>query len=133
MKLALIASVLVAALDTALAHGDDPVAERQEQLERRRFLEIHPNNLDHCAEKFARDGVFEEAARRRYRRAASLMEPSALHAAIQKRQTSSLNKDHKSTKGYTPQTDPAVIFADSNSCILSPQATEGPFCKFPTF
>ncbi|KAK0616890.1 Intradiol ring-cleavage dioxygenase [Immersiella caudata] len=127
MKLALIASVLVAALDTTLAHGDDPVAERQEQLERRRFLEIHPNNLDHCAEKFARDGVFADAARRRYRRAASLMAPAALHAAIKKRQTSSLNKDHKSTKGYTPQTDPATIFADSNSCILSPQATEGPF------
>ncbi|KAK0644156.1 Intradiol ring-cleavage dioxygenase, partial [Cercophora newfieldiana] len=127
MKLALLASFLFAALDSALAHGDDPVAERQEQLERRRFLEIHPNNLDHCADKFKRDGTLEEAARRRYKRAASLMASSALHAAVQARQTSSLGKSHKSDKAYTPQTDPATIFAGSNSCILSPQATEGPF------
>jgi hypothetical protein len=129
MRLALVASVLVAALDSALGHGDDPARDHQEQLERRRFLEIHPNNLEHCADKIARSGLLEEATQRRYKRAASLMAPSALQAAIQARQTSSLGKSHKSDKAFTAQTDPKVIFAESNSCILSPQATEGPFCE----
>jgi hypothetical protein len=131
MRPALLTSLLLTALATlALSHGDDPAAEKQEQLERRRFLEIHTNNLNHCADKLARSGLLAEAAQRRYKRAASLMTPSALHAAVQARQaTVYLGKSHKSDKAYTAQTDPAVVFADSNSCVLSPQATEGPFCE----
>jgi len=126
MRLAILASVL-AAIDSALSHGDDPA---REQLERRVFLEVHPtNNLDHCADKLKRSGLAQEAARRRYRRAASLMAAEDLHAVIRARQTSSVGKSHKSDKAYTAKTDPAVVFADSNSCVLSPQATEGPFCK----
>ncbi len=130
MKLGLVASVLFAAIDSALGHGDDPVSEKQEQLERRVFLEMHPtNNLDHCADKIKRSGLQEEAAHRRYKRAASLMAPEDLQAVIRARQASSVNKSHKSDKPYTAKTDPAVVFADSNSCVLSPQATEGPFCE----
>jgi len=130
MKLALVASVLVAAIDSALGHGDGRDHER-EQAERRLFLEMNTgNSLEHCADKIKRSGLYEDAARRRYKRAAELMHPTALEAAIQARQTSSIGKSHKSDKAFTAATDPALIFAGGNSCVLSPQATEGPFCKF---
>ncbi len=44
------------------------------------------------------------------------------------RQLSSLNESHKSSQKYTPQTDLAVVFAANNSCLLSPETTEGPYC-----
>ena len=40
---------------------------------------------------------------------------------------------HLSHEDYTADTDPAVIFSGNKSCVLNPQATEGPFCKFQTY
>jgi hypothetical protein len=45
------------------------------------------------------------------------------------RQTSSLGKSHKSNKAYNASTDPKEVFAGQNSCVLSPETTEGPFCQ----
>ena len=36
---------------------------------------------------------------------------------------------HASDEDYTIDTDPAVLFEGSGSCVLNPEATEGPFCK----
>jgi len=44
------------------------------------------------------------------------------------RQTSSVQKSHKSDKKLKADADPKDIFGAKKSCVLSPQATEGPFC-----
>lgn len=37
--------------------------------------------------------------------------------------------EHESDEEYTIDTDPAVIFAEDTSCVLSPEVTEGPYCE----
>lgn len=41
-----------------------------------------------------------------------------------------LNTDHQSDREVTADTDPAELFADAGSCVLSPEVTEGPLCAF---
>jgi hypothetical protein len=36
---------------------------------------------------------------------------------------------HSSLTGLTPDSDPDTIFTGNSSCILSPDVTEGPYCK----
>lgn len=70
-------SALLLSLTThAVAHGDPD----REFAERKRFLEIHTNNLNHCAERHAANGFYERATERRHKRAASMMAPSSLQA-----------------------------------------------------
>lgn len=40
-----------------------------------------------------------------------------------------MDKSHQSTEKYNITTDPAVVFGGKPSCVLSPETTEGPFCK----
>jgi hypothetical protein len=39
------------------------------------------------------------------------------------------NTTHKSSVSYTAQTDLSTVFAGNNSCVLSPEQIEGPYCK----
>ncbi|KAK3322909.1 Intradiol ring-cleavage dioxygenase [Apodospora peruviana] len=98
------------------AHGD----ARQEEAERRQFLSMHTNNLNHCSTRHASNGLFDRAIQRREIRAQSLQ-------ALQARQTSSLGKSHKSDKPFNSTTDPKLVFSGNNSCVLNPETTEGPF------
>src|SRR3569833_15028 len=41
--------------------------------------------------------------------------------------TTLLNVSHASPKDYTPSTPETTIFAGNNSCVLSPEVTEGPY------
>jgi hypothetical protein len=40
-----------------------------------------------------------------------------------------LKKSHLSPHKYTPDTPMDTIFASNASCVLSPEVTEGPYCK----
>ena len=41
-----------------------------------------------------------------------------------------LNTDHNKTDlGYTLNTDADTLFKGQNSCILTPEVTQGPYCK----
>lgn len=41
-----------------------------------------------------------------------------------------LATDHNKTSlGYTANTDPTTLFAGYNSCLLTPEVTQGPYCK----
>jgi hypothetical protein len=40
-----------------------------------------------------------------------------------------LGKSHLSPEKYTLQTPLETIFASNSSCVLSPEVTEGPYCK----
>lgn len=39
--------------------------------------------------------------------------------------------DHESDEDFSMDTDPADLFAGENVCMLSPEVTEGPYCKSP--
>jgi len=45
--------------------------------------------------------------------------------------TSLLNVTHHSSECYTLDTPVETIFATNNSCVLSPEVTEGPYCEYP--
>lgn len=64
---------LLAGLSVASAHGDGHDASR-EHAERRRFLEVHANNLAHCAQHHRASGLDDRAIQRRAEMANQLME-----------------------------------------------------------
>ncbi|KFY74456.1 hypothetical protein V501_04633 [Pseudogymnoascus sp. VKM F-4519 (FW-2642)] len=124
----LLTSVALAASFVAAHPGHDI---SQEIREREIALRSLPPNLAHCAEKMRKRGITADAGKRRallakYAREERGLDVDAPH--IQGRDyTTVLNTDHKSTKGYTPQTSESTIFANTGSCILSPEVTEGPY------
>jgi protocatechuate 3,4-dioxygenase beta subunit len=40
-----------------------------------------------------------------------------------------VDESHKSNEKFNASTDPKVVFAGNNACVLSPETTEGPFCR----
>jgi hypothetical protein len=39
------------------------------------------------------------------------------------------NTNHESNHSYTAATSEALLFEGANTCVLSPDVTEGPYCK----
>jgi hypothetical protein len=39
------------------------------------------------------------------------------------------NTNHESNYSYTAATSEALLFEGANTCVLSPDVTEGPYCK----
>jgi hypothetical protein len=114
----------------------------KELQKRAEFLARHTNNLDHCASIHKAAGLDKRAIDRRASRVDDLLKIRGLQSTqvIVKpkffpidrfidRQSSPLDKSHKSNKPYTPKTSPSEVFSGNRSCVLSPETTEGPFCK----
>ncbi|KAF2734091.1 aromatic compound dioxygenase [Polyplosphaeria fusca] len=95
----------------------------KELQKRAEFLAQHTNNLEHCASIHKAAGLDKRAIDRRAARVDELLKVRGLP----KRQTSPLDKSHKSDKPYTAKTSPSEVFSGAKSCVLSPEATEGPF------
>jgi hypothetical protein len=73
----------------ASAHGSaDDI--QQEAEERRRFLQVHTNNLDHCGEIHQTDRLHERAIRRRAEVVASLQQTAVLEGKRTSKRSSSL-------------------------------------------
>ncbi|KAF2269264.1 aromatic compound dioxygenase [Lojkania enalia] len=134
MKSTFVSTLLGAALlaQQVLAH---PGQDHAKEVEERNAYLNHPNHkrsLAHCAEKLkARGNDAMMAARRsamvetlRKKRSISQEKPYLRARDIEE----VLNTDHKSNlTGITPDVDPAVLFAGNNSCILTPETTQGPY------
>ena len=135
---ALFIPLLVTAI---VAHPGHPINE--ELQKRAEFLAHHTNNLDHCASIHREAGLHERAIDRRASRMDDLLKIRGLPSTqihftnpmnfpvdmFLERQSSPLDKSHKSNKPYTPKTSPSEVFSGNRSCVLSPEVTEGPFCK----
>ncbi|KAI0831035.1 aromatic compound dioxygenase [Hypoxylon sp. FL0890] len=95
--------------------------------ERREFLSsVKRTNLDHCAAQLKARGV----ERRNIERRAALLEKARAKRGLNKKRDldSVLATDHNATdRGYTPNTDAATLFAGYNSCLLTPEVTQGPY------
>jgi len=115
----------VALLPSILAHPGHDVTE--EVAQRAAFLkQAERRSLAHCAGVLRERGV---EARNIARREAAV-EKLRMKRAPQIRDIGKvLNTSHLSTEGYTPDTPSDILFAGNNSCILSPEVTEGPYCK----
>ncbi|CAH0023484.1 unnamed protein product [Clonostachys rhizophaga] len=119
--------VLAVAASSVIAHPGHDV--RQEAKERREFLQAAEKpSLRHCAKRWEENGL---AAQNKARRSA------VVEAARQKRGLDGkkkrdldgiLSTSHNMTdQHYSPNTDAATLFAGINSCVLTPEVTQGPY------
>lgn len=114
---------------SAIAHPGHDLT--QEIAERRDFLgSVKRADLSHCASKLRARGVEQRNVARR----TAAVEKARAKRALKKRDLDTvLATDHNSTDlGYTQNTDAATLFSGYSSCILTPEVTQGPYCKsFP--
>jgi len=101
---------------------------KKEAAERRSYLQsAKRTSLAHCADKLKARGI---EARNVARRKATV-EKARQKRGLKKRSFDDvLGTDHNKTSlGYTPNTDAETLFAGYNSCLLTPEVTQGPYCK----
>lgn len=112
----------------AIAHPGHDVQE--EALERRTFLSsIKRSSLAHCADKLKARGL---EARNIARRSAQVSKAQTKRGLIisKRSSNSTLSASHNGTDlGYTLNTDAETLFSSNNSCVLTPEVTQGPYCK----
>ena len=108
------------------AHPGHNVA--QEAAERRDFLNsVKRSSLAHCAEKLKARGI---EARNIARRSAQISKARQKRGLKKRDLESVLSASHNQTdQGYTLNTDANTLFAGINSCVLTPEVTQGPYCK----
>jgi len=119
----------VAALTSLVqAHPGHDLTE--EILERRHFVNsVHRKDLSHCADKLRARGI---EARSIARRSAAVEEARALKGVSKRDLEEVLSTSHdESSTGYTADTDPSKLFSGNSSCLLTPEVTQGPYCKNP--
>jgi protocatechuate 3,4-dioxygenase beta subunit len=107
-----------------LAHPGHDI--KQEAAERRAFLNsVKRTDLSHCSAKLKARGIERANARRR----ANAIEEARAKRSLKKRDLATvLATSHNATDlGYTENTDAATLFSGNNSCILTPEVTQGPY------
>ncbi|KFY21537.1 hypothetical protein V493_07330 [Pseudogymnoascus sp. VKM F-4281 (FW-2241)] len=114
---------------SVLAHpGHDT---RHEIEERAAFMKNSKRDLSHCVAKMKARGLEARAIQRRSAIAKSTREKRGLSTNapyLRARDAASvLNTTHHSSVDYTPLTSETTIFSSNNSCILSPEVTQGPY------
>ncbi|KAF1849849.1 aromatic compound dioxygenase [Cucurbitaria berberidis CBS 394.84] len=135
MKSAILSTLVGAAMlfQASIAHPGQSAEENALEIaERRAYLANNKRSLAHCAEKLkARGNDAAMHARRsvaveklRAKRAISQAKPYLRVRDVD----SVLATSHASNlTGVTVDTDPSILFASNNSCILTPEVTQGPY------
>lgn len=124
---------VVAILATStFAHPGHDVSREVET--RAAFMKTSKRDLSHCAAKMKARGLDHSSVQRRAAvvKAARKKRNLAMDTPYLKARNEStvLNTTHLSTEDYTSATDESVIFSGNSSCILSPEVTQGPYCKY---
>ncbi|CAG9983593.1 unnamed protein product [Clonostachys byssicola] len=116
------AAILLAGF--ALAHPGHDLTE--EILERRSFRNsVRSASLGHCSETLRARGV---EARNIQRRAAAVEEARQVRGLQSRDAASVLSTSHNETDlGFTVDTPSSMLFAANNSCVLTPEVTQGPY------
>ncbi|KAF4344282.1 protocatechuate 3 4-dioxygenase beta subunit [Fusarium beomiforme] len=106
------------------AHPGHDIAH--EAAERREFLNsVKRSSLAHCAPKLRARGV---EARNIARRSAQVNKARQKRSLKKREADTALNTSHnKTSQGFSPCTAPSVLFASINSCVLTPEVTQGPY------
>ncbi|THV46977.1 hypothetical protein BGAL_0345g00120 [Botrytis galanthina] len=125
------AAAISAILATSvIAHPGHDV--RQEIAERASFVsQLKTRDLSHCSAKLKARGLEQAAVARRSAIAKSERKKRGISSEqpyLKARDEATvLNTTHLSTVDYDATTDESVVFSGNNSCILSPEVTQGPY------
>ena len=119
-------AAFAALVSLSFAHPGHDV--REEAAERREFINtIQRKDLSHCADTLRARGV---EARNIARRSAAVEEARASKGISRRGVDEVLATDHnQTTTGYTQNTDVSQLFTGNSSCLLTPEVTQGPYCK----
>lgn len=117
--------VALAAAAAVLVAGHPGHSVSDELIKRQEFLKSSKRtDLNHCAAKVkAREIEARAVARRK-----AAAEKKAKRGFIP-RDLSDINKSHLSDADFGVDTPLDTVFASNSSCVLSPEETEGPYCK----
>lgn len=124
-------SILLTSLFLGLGFGHPGHDLTDEILERRSFKNsVRSASLSHCADTLKKRGV---DSRNLERRAAFLDAARLDRGVVKKRDTdTALGTSHNETDlGYSLDTSISDIFSGNASCVLTPEVTQGPYCKSP--
>lgn len=136
------AAVLV---NNVIAHPGHDI--RAEIAERAAFMQTSKHDLRHCAAKMKARGMDKRSISRRAALAKTARKKRSIATGklttfhenmpsdnmldtpfLKARDVNSvLNTTHLSSESYNNATDEAIIFAGNNSCVLSPEVTQGPY------
>lgn len=99
-----------------------------EILERRNFVNsVRRNDLSHCADKLRARGVEDRGIARR---SAAIKQARSFKGLSKRDVDEVLSQSHdESDTGYTENTDASKLFSGNASCVLTPEVTQGPYCK----
>lgn len=115
-------------LGVGLGHPGHDLTD--EILERRSFKSsIRSASLSHCADVLKARGIESRNVQRR----AALLEGARLNKGTAKRRDvdDALGTSHNETSlGYDLDTSTSDLFSGNASCVLTPEVTQGPYCKF---
>ncbi|KAJ4396157.1 hypothetical protein N0V93_000376 [Gnomoniopsis smithogilvyi] len=118
-----LASVAILAGLVAAHPGHD---HAKEQAVRREFLQHTKNSLSHCSAKIKARGLEARNLKRREQLARDMAQKRGINL-LNSRDLSDLNVSHLSTEDYDLSTSATELFSSNNSCVLSPEVTEGPY------
>ncbi|KAL5120190.1 hypothetical protein ACEQ8H_002016 [Pleosporales sp. CAS-2024a] len=116
-----------------IAHpGESAEQHAKDAAQRRAYLDANKGSLAHCADALKARG--NDVAMHN-RRASQIAQARAKRSIATEKPylrvrdlDDALGTDHKSNlTGITPDTDPSLLFSGNNSCVLSPEVTEGPY------
>ncbi|RAL58478.1 hypothetical protein DID88_005182 [Monilinia fructigena] len=115
---------------SAMAHPGHDV--KQEIAERASFMsQLKTRDLSHCSAKLKARGLEQAAVARRSAIAKSERKKRGISSGAPylkaRDEATVLNTTHLSTVNYNASTDESIIFSGNNSCILSPEVTQGPY------
>ncbi|PVH97457.1 extracellular dioxygenase [Periconia macrospinosa] len=132
MKISIASTVLGLAMLSAAHPGQSKIEMKRELAERSAYLSTHKRSLAHCADQLKARGndiAMQNRRRSLVEKARQKRSISAEKPYLQARDFESvLAKNHKSNlTGVTPDTDPSILFSSNNSCILTPETTQGPY------
>ncbi|CAG9986259.1 unnamed protein product [Clonostachys byssicola] len=98
---------------------------KAEALERREALsKVGKRSLSHCFKRWEESGL----SARNHERRSALVEAAREKLRKKRSLDDVLNKSHDMTsKGYTTDTPADTLFSGINSCVLTPEVTQGPY------
>lgn len=127
-----LAGVALFAQQSSAHPGDSPEEHAREITQRNAYLSTHKRSLTHCADTLKARGNDIAMA---HRRSAEVKKMRAKRAIDQEKNylrardlDTVLKTSHASNlTGVTADTDPSILFTGNNSCILTPEVTQGPY------
>jgi hypothetical protein len=114
--------IVAALLSTVIAHpGHD---HSKEIAERAAFMKSNKRSLSDCSEQIKKRGLEQRAIHRRAAKVKQALDRRQLEA---RDLAEVLATSHNSSIAAFSSAD--VLFASNGSCTLSPEVTQGPYCK----